>query len=76
MAVVRSIGPKVTQLVVYQDAVYGAIAAIITAVSKTDGTISLTTFPPSVAPATQTGVRYDYTGVASGTWHYHETDVI
>lgn len=76
MAVARSIGPRVTQLVMYQDAVYGAIAAIITAVSRTDGSISLTTFPPGVAPATQTGVNYDFTGAIAGRWRYHETDVI
>lgn len=76
MAVARTIGPKVTQLVIYQDASAGAIAAIITAVSKTDGTISLTTFPPGASPATQTGVPYDHRGVNVGSWHYHETDVI
>ena len=43
MAVTRSIGPKVTQPVLYQDAVYGAIAAIITAVDKTTGLVTLAT---------------------------------
>jgi hypothetical protein len=76
MVVARTIGPRVTQPVLYQDAGTGlAIAAIITAVSATDGTVSLVTFPPGAASATQTGVRYDYTG-ATGTWHYHETDVV
>lgn len=77
MAVVRSIGPRVTQPVMYQDAVYGAIAAIITAVSRTTGTVSLTTFPPGAAPDySKTGVQYDYTGAIVGSWHYHETDVV
>lgn len=76
MAVVRTIGPRVTQLIVYNDAVYGNIAAIITAVSKVDGSISVTTFPPGVAPAWQTGVNYDFTGAIVGRWRYHETDVI
>ena len=76
MAVARSIGPRVTQPILYQDPTYGAIAAIITAVSKTDGTITVVTFAPSVAPATATGVKYDYTGALSPSWRYHETDVV
>jgi hypothetical protein len=76
MVVARTIGPKVTQPVLYQDAGTGlAIAAIITAVNKTDGTVSLSVFPPNAAMATHTSVRYDYIG-ATGTWRYHETDVV
>lgn len=76
MAVVRSIGPRLTQLIIYVDATYGNIAAIITAISTTDGSISLTTFPPGGAPQNQTSVNYDYKGTIVGSWHYHETDVI
>lgn len=76
MAVVRSIGPKVTQPVLYLDAVYGSIAAIITAVSRVDGSVSLITFPPGQAPAPQTVSNYDGTGVLVGRWRYHETDVV
>jgi hypothetical protein len=36
--------------------------------------ISLTTFPPGVAPQTQNGVQYDYTGANVGSW-YGEIDV-
>lgn len=76
MAVARTIGPHITQPVVYQDAVYGAIAAIITAVARTTGLVTLITFPPGVAPAAQTGAQYDGTGVITGSWRYHETDVV
>lgn len=72
---VETSGPHVTQIVIYQDAVYGAIAALITAVNASNGTVSLTTFPPGVAPATQAAVRYDFTGVNVGTWRYRETQV-
>lgn len=76
MTVARTIGPKVTQLVLYQDASAGAIAAMITAVSTVDGTVTLNAFPPGAAMASHAGVSYDYTGSVNGTWHYHETDVI
>lgn len=77
MAVARSIGPRVTQPILYQDSVYGTIAAIITAVSKVNGTISITTFPPNAVPDfSHTGVSYDYTGSVVGSWRYHETDVV
>lgn len=77
MVVARTIGPKVTQPVIYQDSVLGAIAAIITAVSKTTGLVSLTTFPPAAAPDfSHTAVQYDGTGVIVGSWRYHETDVV
>jgi hypothetical protein len=42
------------------------IPALITAVSKTDGSISITTFPPGVSPQTQTGVNNDYRGIRAG----------
>ncbi len=75
MVVARTIGPKLTQIVVYQDASAGAIPAIITAVSGTDGTVSLSAFPPGAAMATHAGVSYEYTGAVNGTWRYSETDV-
>jgi hypothetical protein len=76
MVVARTIGPAKTQPVLYQDAGTGkSIAAIITDVNRTDGTVSLVVFPPNAASATHTSVRYDYTG-ATGTWRYHETDVV
>lgn len=76
MAVARTIGPKVTQPVMYVDAVYGPIAAIITAVNATTGTITVITFPPGQSPVPQTGAPYDYTGAIVGSWHYHDTDVV
>jgi hypothetical protein len=74
MANVKTSGPKLRQIVIYNDSVYGNIPAIITAVSKTNGTVTLTTFPPGVASAYPTGVRNDYTGAATGTWRYEEVD--
>lgn len=74
----KTIGPRTRQIVMYQDATYGSIAAIITKVNSSptgDGGISLTTFPPGVAPQNQTDVFYDYTGLIIGRWRYGETDV-
>jgi hypothetical protein len=79
MVVARTIGPRVMQLVLYKDAVYGSIAAIITATSSAvsgGGLVSLTTFPPGVAPQFQSNVAFDFTGSITGRWRYHETDVI
>jgi hypothetical protein len=74
MVNVKTSGPKVRQIVIYNDAVYGNIAALITAVNATNGTVTLCTFPPGAASATPTGVRNDYTGAATGTWRYEEVD--
>jgi hypothetical protein len=74
MANVKTSGPKVTQIVLYLDATYGKIPALITAVNATNGSISVTTFPPGAVPAFQTGVNYDYTGANVGTWRYPEVD--
>ena len=74
MANVKTSGPKLRQIVIYNDATYGNIPAIITAVSNTTGSISITTFPPGAAPATHTGVNQDYTGATVGTWRYEEVD--
>lgn len=54
MAVTRSIGPKVTQPVLYLDAVYGSIAAIITAVSKVDARCRSSPFRPVRLPLRRT----------------------
>lgn len=74
---IKSIGPKVRQIVFYNDATYGEIAAIITQSSgdAAGNGIQLTTFPPGQAPQTQTGVQYDNTGTIVGRWHYGEIDV-
>jgi hypothetical protein len=74
MTNVKTSGPQVRQIVFYNDAVFGPIAALITAVSLVDGTISLTTFPPGVASQNQTGSPYDYTGSIVGSWNYGATD--
>lgn len=74
---IKTIGPKVRQVVVYNDATYGPIPAMITQNSgdRTGAGISLTTFPPGTSPQTQNGVQYDYTGTVVGTWRYGEIDV-
>jgi hypothetical protein len=76
MSNVKTSGPKVRQIVLYNDAVFGSIAAIITQSSQdsTGGGISLTTFPPGVPPQTQTGVQYDNTGTLVGRWRYELTE--
>ncbi len=76
MGVIQTIGPKVTQLIMYNDSVYGSVAAMITAVAAGTGLISVTTFPPGASPQTYTGVQYDYTGSIVGSWHYKETEVM
>ena len=77
MANVKTSGPKKRQIVLYLDAVYGSIAAIITQVNSTptgDGGISLTTFPPGVAPQNQTEVLYDNPGTIVGRGRYEQED--
>jgi hypothetical protein len=74
MANVKTSGPKLRQIVIYNDATYGNIAAMITAVSQTTGLISLTTFPPGVSPQAQSNVSQDYTGATVGSWRYEEVD--
>jgi hypothetical protein len=76
MTNVKTSGPKVRQIVLYNDAVFGTIAAIITqsSLDASGGGISLTTFPPGVAPQNQTGVQYDYTGAIVGRWRYELTE--
>ena len=76
MSNVKTSGPKVRQIVLYNDAVFGSIAAIITQASldAVGGGISLTTFPPGVAPQTQTGVQYDDAGTIVGRWRYELTE--
>jgi hypothetical protein len=75
MVVARTLGPQVTQPVLYQDAGTGlAILGFITGVNS-DGTITLVTFPPNAASANQINVRYDYTG-ATGTWRYSDPPVV
>ena len=74
MANVKTSGPKLRQIIIYNDATYGNIPAIITAVAATTGLISLTTFPPGVPPQNQTGVSQDYTGATVGSWRYEEVD--
>ena len=75
MPAVETSGPKHSQIVFYQDGTYGKIPAIITAINATNGTISVTTFPPGVAPQWQTNVQYDNTGVNIGSWRYPEVAV-
>ena len=70
MSNVKTSGPKVGPGVFYIDAVYGKIAAMITAVNATTGSVSLTTFPPGAVPAFQTGINYDANGTIVGDWHY------
>jgi hypothetical protein len=74
---IKTIGPKVRQIVIYNDATYGPIAAIITSHSgdPAGNGISLTTFPPGVTPQFQSNVQYDYTGAIVGRWRYGEIDV-
>jgi hypothetical protein len=74
MANVKTSGPKLRQIVLYNDATYGSIPAIITAVSAANGSISVTTFPPGTSPQTQTGVNQDYTGATVGSWRYELED--
>jgi hypothetical protein len=75
MVVARTLGPQVTQPVLYQDAGTGlAILGFITGVNS-NGTITLVTFPPNAASANQINVRYDYTG-ATGTWRYSDPPVV
>lgn len=76
MVVARTIGPRTTQIILYLDPTYGSIPAIITAVDRVTGLITVTTFPPNVAPGTATNVKYDFTGSFIPSWRYHETDVI
>jgi len=78
MPTFKTIGPRVGQLVLYQDGTYGIIPAIITSVNSgptQDGGVALTTFPPGVSPAIQTDVFYDYTGTVTGRWRYEDPDV-
>ncbi len=75
MTNVKTSGPRLRQIVLYNDAVYGPIPALITAVSKTTGLITIIAFPPGVAADySHTGVSYDYTGAKTGTWRYEEVD--
>jgi hypothetical protein len=75
MVVARTLGPQVTQPVLYQDAGTGLpILGFITGVNS-NGTVTLVTFPPNAASANQTSVRYDYTG-AVGTWRYSDPPVV
>jgi len=68
-------GPKLSQLVFYLDATFGKIPAMITQVNATTGLVTLTTFPPGVAPQNQTSSQYDYTGTIVGSWRYPEIAV-
>ena len=75
MTNVKTSGPHKRQIVIYNDAVYGPIPAMITAVNATTGLITITTFPPGVAPDfSHSAVSYDYTGANTGTWRYEEVD--
>ena len=79
MPAFKTIGPRISQIVLYQDAVFGTIPAIITSVNSgpaQDGGVSLTTWPPGVlGGAIQTDVFYDYTGTVTGRWRYQDPDV-
>ena len=74
MANTKTSGPKLRQIIIYNDAVYGNIAALITGVNASTGLVSLTTFPPGVAPQNQSNVSQYYRGVTVGTWRYEEVD--
>ncbi len=75
MTNVKTSGPHLRQIVLYNDSILGPIPAMITAVSKTTGTITVTTFPPGAAPDfSHSGVSYDFTGAKTGTWRYEEVD--
>jgi hypothetical protein len=76
MTNVKTSGPHLRQIVLYLDATFGSIPAIITqsSLDASGGGISLTTFPPGVAPQTQTGVQYDNTGTIVGRWRYELTE--
>jgi hypothetical protein len=62
-------GPQIGHVVIYRVNATTAYPAIITAVNA-NGTVSLTTFPPGAAPATQANVAHDYSEKKSGAWYY------
>jgi len=62
-------GPQIGHVVVYRQNASTAYPAIITQVNA-NGTVSLTTFPPGSAPATQSNVAHDYSEKKTGAWYY------
>jgi hypothetical protein len=62
-------GPQIGHVVIYRQNATTAYPAIITGVNA-NGTVSLTTFPPSAVPATQANVVHDYAEKKSGAWFY------
>ena len=62
-------GPQIGHVVIYRANASTAYPAIITQVNG-NGTVSLTTFPPGSAPATQSNVAHDYSEKKSGAWYY------
>jgi hypothetical protein len=62
-------GPQLGQMVIYRANATTAYPAVIAGVNA-NGTVSLTTFPPSGAPATQSNVAHDFTEKLSGRWYF------
>ena len=62
-------GPQIGHVVIYRQNATTAYPAIITQVNA-NGTVSLTTFPPGSAPATQSNVVHDFSEKKSGAWYF------
>ena len=62
-------GVQPGQMVIYRQSAALAYPAIVTGVNA-NGTVSLTTFPPGAAPATQSNVAHDFSEKLSGRWYY------
>lgn len=67
----RSVGPRISQLIVYTSSVNGLMAAFIVGVNS-NGTINLVAASPvsSILSA-----PYDGTGLTLNTWRYHDPTV-
>jgi hypothetical protein len=62
-------GPQLGQTVIYRANGTTAYPALITGINS-NGTVSLTTFPPGSAPGTQSNVQHDFSEKLSGRWYY------
>jgi hypothetical protein len=62
-------GPQMGHMVIYRQNATTAYPAVITGVNA-NGSVSLTTFPPGSAPATQSNVVHDYSEKLAGRWYF------